>query len=106
MPYDLARDSERIIMYTLFNGLTRNGSGYFASCEVFFRVSKSSSNEQVICALLIKLFSNSLFAIGMTKMILQDKYFISYVKAVISEDLMRSRNTFDIIFVILEFSCN
>ena len=45
-------------------------------------------------------FSNSLFAFGMNAMILHDTDFISSVKAVMSEDLMRSGNPFDIIFVI------
>ena len=43
-------------MYTLFNGLTRNTSGYFASCVVFLRVKKTSSNKQVMRALIIKRF--------------------------------------------------
>ena len=56
-PYDHAGDRERIIVYTLFNGLTRNTSGYFASCVVFFlRVRKTSNNNQVMCELVIKLF--------------------------------------------------
>ena len=58
-PYDHAGDRERIIMYTLFNGLTRNTSGYFASCVVFvffLRVRKTSNNNQVMRAPEIKLF--------------------------------------------------
>ena len=55
-PYDHAGDRGRIIMYTLFNGLTRNTSGYFASCVVFLRVRKTSNNKQVMRALIIKLF--------------------------------------------------
>ena len=56
-PYDHAGDRERIIMYTLFNGLRRNTSGYFASCVVFFLcVRKTSNNNQVMCELVIKLF--------------------------------------------------
>ena len=55
-PYDHAGDRLRIIMYTLFNGLTRNTSGYFASCVFFLRVKKASNNKQVMRALIIKLF--------------------------------------------------
>ena len=43
-------------MYTLFNGLTRNTSGYFASSVFFLRVRKTSNNKQVMRALIIKLF--------------------------------------------------